>query len=102
MPWGCRIRPKEAQQGLIRALSDHQRSSSHHGCPSRGRVVGPRQSDHAVSEEEITSTFCCGNASPEDEHLLADIVAIDADIIEWLERRERRRKEKQERQCRSR
>jgi hypothetical protein len=40
---------------------------------------------------EVTSTFCYGNASPGDNHLLADIVAVDADIVRWLERRERRR-----------
>jgi hypothetical protein len=27
------------------------------------------------AEVEVTFTFCGGNASPEDEHLLADIVA---------------------------
>jgi hypothetical protein len=43
------------------------------------------------AEAEVTSTFGYGNASPGDDHLLADIVAIDGDIVRWLERRERRR-----------
>jgi hypothetical protein len=42
-------------------------------------------------EGEVTSTFCYGNAGPNDVHLLADIVAVDGDIVRWLERRERRR-----------
>jgi len=46
-----------------------------------------------VSEEEITFAFCGGNASPGDDHLLADIVAGAGDIVRWLERRERRRAE---------
>jgi hypothetical protein len=43
--------------------------------------------------------ICYGGAQLEDIHLLADIVAIDGEIVEWLEQRERRRKK---RRCRSR
>jgi hypothetical protein len=35
--------------------------------------------------------FCGGNASPDDVHLAARIVAIDLEIIRVIERRERRR-----------
>jgi hypothetical protein len=54
------------------------------------------------ADAEVTFTFCYGNAGPNDYHLAADIVAIDGDIVRWLERREQRRKEKQEQRCRSR
>ena len=37
---------------------------------------------------EVTSTFCYGGAGPNDDHLLADIVAVDGDIVRWLERRD--------------
>jgi hypothetical protein len=43
-----------------------------------------------------------GGAHPNDEHLAADIVAIDAGTLEVIAERQRRRKEKQERRCRSR
>jgi hypothetical protein len=32
-------------------------------------------------EAEVTSTFCYGNAGPDDVHLLADIVVVDGDIV---------------------
>ena len=35
-------------------------------------------------EVEVTFTFCGGDAEPDDEHLLADIVAVDGEIIEVL------------------
>jgi hypothetical protein len=48
------------------------------------------RSDEPVSvEAEVTSTFCYGNAGPHDYHLAADIVAVDDQIIAWLERRSR-------------
>jgi hypothetical protein len=43
-------------------------------------------------EVEVTFTFCGGDAEPDDEHLLADIVAIDGEIVEVLAERERRKK----------
>jgi hypothetical protein len=33
---------------------------------------------------------CYGNASPDDTHLLANVVAVDDDIVGWLEHRQRR------------
>jgi hypothetical protein len=41
------------------------------------------------AEVEVTFTFRVGNASPHDDHLLADIVAVDADIVERQQRRRR-------------
>jgi hypothetical protein len=35
--------------------------------------------------------LCGGTATPADVHLLADIVAVDAGIIAWLEQREKQR-----------
>jgi hypothetical protein len=43
-------------------------------------------------EVEVTFTFCGGDAEPDGEHLLADIVAIDGEIVEVLAERERRKK----------
>jgi hypothetical protein len=40
---------------------------------------------------EIEIVFCRGNAKPGDTHLEVEIVAIDDEIIEWLQRRERRK-----------
>ena len=42
-----------------------------------------------------SAAICYGNAQPHDHHLAADIVAIDSDIVEWLEQRERRREAEQ-------
>jgi hypothetical protein len=54
-----------------------------------GRGIMPSwRSDEPVSvEAEVTSTFCGGNAGPNDYHLAVDIVAIDGGIVAWLERR---------------
>jgi len=52
-----------------------------------------RSGEPVSVEAEVTSTFYGGNAGPDDDHLLADIVAVDGDIVRWLERRERRRAE---------
>jgi hypothetical protein len=41
------------------------------------------------AEVEVTFTFRVGNASPHDDQLLADIVAVDADIVERQQRRRR-------------
>ena len=46
---------------------------------------------------EVEFVVCYGNAHPGDIHLLADVVAIDGEIIEVLPERERRK-----RRCRSR
>ena len=45
-------------------------------------------------EVEVTFTFCGGDAEPDDEHLLADIVAVDNDIIAVIAERERRKRER--------
>ncbi len=42
---------------------------------------------NAGDDNEIT--ICHGDAQPGDEHLLADIVAVDNGILTWLQRRER-------------
>ena len=64
-----------------------------------------RSGEPVSVEAEVTSTFCGGNAGPDDYHLLADIVAIDGSVVEVIAeraQRKRRRKEKQEQRCRSR
>jgi hypothetical protein len=35
--------------------------------------------------------ICGGSAKPTDWHLLSKVVAVDAEIFEWLERREKRK-----------
>jgi hypothetical protein len=42
-------------------------------------------------DDDLRSAICYGNAGPNDYHLAADIVAVDGDIVAWLEQRERRR-----------
>lgn len=39
------------------------------------------------------AVICYGNAKPDDTHLLADVIAIDADVIAWLERKIKRQEE---------
>jgi hypothetical protein len=46
--------------------------------------------DDATSEIIV----CYGDANPRDTHLFARIVAVDDEIIAWLERRERRQARK--------
>jgi hypothetical protein len=43
-------------------------------------------------EADSDIVICYGGAKPTDTHLASKVVAIDEEIIEWLERRERRRK----------
>jgi hypothetical protein len=38
--------------------------------------------------------ICYGGAGPTDTHLLADVVAIDGEIVRLIERRERRKKDR--------
>jgi fructose-1,6-bisphosphatase/sedoheptulose 1,7-bisphosphatase-like protein len=52
-------------------------------------------------EAEVTSTFCGGNAGPDDVHLAATVRCMDGEIAAWLEQRERRKRRRKERRCRS-
>jgi hypothetical protein len=52
-----------------------------------------------IPDDESEYTFCGGNAEPDDDHLAADVVAIDEGILEVLAERKRRTKEKRERKC---
>jgi hypothetical protein len=36
------------------------------------------------------AVICYGGAQPGDTYLLADVVAIDSDILAWLEQRQRK------------
>jgi hypothetical protein len=39
----------------------------------------------------VEAMICYGNAKPDDTHLLADVVAVDGEIVAWLERREQKK-----------
>jgi hypothetical protein len=50
-----------------------------------------------VTDADAATCYGDGNARPDDIHLLAEVVAIDGEIIEVIAERERLRKKRQER-----
>ena len=52
-----------------------------------------RSGEPVSVEAEVTSTFCGGGATEVDTHLLARVIRIDDEIVEWLERRARKKKD---------
>jgi hypothetical protein len=77
------------------------------GCfEMRGRVAQQQHEQERADDGEAehhealksTSTFCGGNAGPDDVHLAATIHCMDGEIVAWLEQRERRKRRRKEKQ----